>query len=176
MIMRINLPETLEMETPYGRATLTRSRRLCHGRNDLSDIKWYTYTITIENHAELDLAYDCIAVSFAKITEEILKEAAAHICMTGVSTAEQPNIDARTGNIHPKADKEPDREVQQLVLCNQSGPLCAHFLETDDCYCYTAVHKACYYPLINPKDKEYVGNDARYRLLEAVWEALHQQH
>ena len=71
--MRINLPETLEMETPYGRATLTRSRRLCHGRNDLSDIKWYTYTITIENHAELDLAYDCIAVSFAKITEEILK-------------------------------------------------------------------------------------------------------
>ena len=153
---------------------LTRSCKLISGRNELGFIKWYTYQI--DNKDELGLVYDCIAVSFARITPDLLKKAKERIIQTGVSKAQTPNIDANTGNIHPTSKEvipPPEGKVQQLVLCNGRGPLTSNFFETDDCYCYTCVHKACYYPLIDEKDEERFKNDERTVILKAVWNALH---
>ena len=168
-------PKNLDIKIDNERCIkLTRSNRLSTGRNDLSFIQWYTYKI--DNKDELGLDYDCIAVSFARITQDILNQARERIIQIGVSTAQTPNIDANTGNIHPspkEVSKAPDRKVQQLVLCNGSSPLTSNFLETDEYYFYTCVHKACYYPLIDDKDNERFKNDERTIILKAVWNALH---
>ncbi len=167
MISNQELPSELHIVTDkLGSVTLKKGKKLSSGRNNLNDIKWYTYKI--ENHNILGIDYDCIALSFSRITEEILKEAWKSIVREGVSTAERPNIDGNSGNIHPK--NAGNSKIRQLVLCYESGPLTPHFEETEDYYFYSAVHKACYYPLI--RDDKRLHKDYRYKFLKEIWKAL----
>ncbi len=155
---------------------LTRGYKLSSGRNNLRFIKWYTYKI--ENKEDFGLEYDNIAFSFTRITKDILISAAENIVKDGVSTAPLPNIDASTGNIHPAekdTDTDPNGKFCQLVLCMGSGPNTPYFTEIDDYYCYTGVHKACYYPLIDKNDEEGFKCDIRQIILKAVWNKLHEK-
>lgn len=147
---------------------LKLGNRLISGRNNLSYIKWYNYSII--NHKELNLDYDCISLSFLRITRDELKKAAENIMLSGVSTADTPNIDAFTGNIHASGESLKTEKIQQLVLCSSKGPLLPRFFESDEYYYYTAVHKACYYPLID--DNNYFENDIRHILLKRLWNKL----
>ncbi len=152
---------------------LKTSGRLSFGRNTLSDIKWYSYLI--EDPAQAGLDYDCVAVSFSQITIKILEEAQNNIFLSGVSKGKGANIDANSGNIHPDMDtvaSNSSREIKQLVLCSGKGPLMPKFIETDEYYFYSAVHKACYYPPINNKDEEKFKNDFRQVFLKKIWEQL----
>jgi len=163
------IPDTLKIETDeFGIIELEKRHRLSSGRNNLNDIKWYVYEIDKSGHSHL--GYDCIILSFSLITLDTLLEAQKRIIKKDISTNERPNIDGNTGNIHPNKITENNNKIKQLILCNGSGPLAPHFIETGEYYCYNAVHKACYYPLIC--DEEALHENYRYKFLKKVWEEL----
>ena len=168
----VRIPKELIIETKeYGNIRLISNGRLISGTNDLSYIKWFSYTI--ENCDKLREKYDCIAVSFSRITYEILEDATKRIVKTGVSNEPTPNIDSNTGNIHASKNNETKvepKKVQQLVLCHGTGPQKSKFIDSGDYYCYQAVHKACYYPLIC--DDKSLHSNYRYKILEQVWKKL----
>ena len=137
------------------------------GKNELKDIKWYVYSIP--GDLELfDNKYDKVAFMFSKVSADILERLIP--MKKGISKFPWENADVNTGNIHPP--KEDYKKIRQLVLFNGSGPLTLQFVETDEYYIYSAVHKACYYPLIDEKDTERLKDDNRYRFLKAVWEQI----
>ena len=145
------------------------------GKGNLEDIEWFTYDIV--GDIGLFDKYNKVAFMKLRITADMLKSfILANKYVTKISQIPRVNVDAKTGNIHPpKKDDIKFDKVRQLVLFNGSGPLTPQFIKNNDYYIYSAVHKACYYPLINEddkKNKKRLMNDNRYKFLEAVWKAL----
>lgn len=168
-ILKLEKKYTVEYDNKI--IVLKKIGNLRPGKNELKDIKWYVYSIP-GNLELFDNKYDKVAFMFSKVNADILKRLIP--MKEGISKFPWENADANTGNIHPP--KEDYKKIRQLVLFKGSGPLTLQFMETDEYYIYSAVHKACYYPLINEDDNEEnmkkLKDDNRYKFLEAVWKAL----
>lgn len=147
----------------------SRGRNPLNGKGNLEDIEWFTYDIV--GDIGLFDKYNKVAFMKLRITADMLRSFI--LANKDVTKIPRVNVDAKTGNIHPpkKDDIKPD-EVNQLVLFKGSGPLTLQFMETDEYYIYSAVHKACYYPMLDENDEERFKNDNRYRFLKAVWEQI----
>ena len=159
---------------------LERGTRISCGRNELSDIKWYVYKTDEKDLGCFPNGYDGVAAMYTKITEDILNKIKNdNILNTGVSRATRINVDMNTGNIHPPKENVQDSgygEIKQLVLFRGRGPLAPQFINTKDYYVYSAVHKACYYPLISNNDEDKYINDERHKFLEKVWKSLKESN
>lgn len=145
------------------------------------NIKWWTYGFSKDF-----LGYNSIMLMNFKITEddEEFKKAAANVVLTeNVTEIPEPHIDGKTGNIHPgknyidKNGYDKFDKINMLVLSVggvskdgrigvHPGPLNVNKKTTEDDaqYYYTAVHKACYFPLMS-KDIQ-LKNDPRYKFLK----------
>lgn len=174
-----NLPRKIELKS--GICLEMTKYRIHRGRNELSDIFWYQYKIV--NNEEHGIMYDNICLSLFKITEEVRNKAEGKIIQERVSQAERPNIDYKTGNIHPckyYVKCQNNGKIQQLVLCKKRGPRTPEKQVDDNFYVYPSdsgrsgakIHKACYYPMI--EDDPNLHNDCRYRLLKEVWNEINQ--
>ncbi len=150
----------------------SRGKNPLKGKGDLEDIEWFTYDIV--GDIGLFDKYNKVAFMKLRITADMLKSfILANKYVTKISQIPRVNVDAKTGNIHPpKKDDIKFDKVRQLVLFNGSGPLTPQFIKNNDYYIYSAVHKACYYPLLDEKDTERFEKDNRYRFLKAVWEQI----
>ena len=176
-ILKLEKEYTVEYDNKIIVLKKSKGKNPLNGYGGLKDIKWYKFDIEwctnkIEEKIDLGGDYDKVAFMFSKVSADILKRLIP--MKEGISKFPWENADANTGNIHPP--KEDYKKIRQLVLFKGSGPLTLQFMETDEYYIYSAVHKACYYPLINENDNEEnmkkLKDDNRYKFLEAVWKAL----
>lgn len=165
---------TLELDTDC-----KGNPKLHRGKRALKDLCWYEYKIISNDDS---IQYDNIALSPYLIDEDILELARENISKNKVTdpNASRPNIDYKTGNIHPeKINISSDNiEIKQFVLCKGLGPITAIEEGSDDYYLYKTtnrqkgkrVHKACYYPMIS-EDKS-LENNWRQQLLSELYAKL----
>ncbi|MBR6337017.1 MAG: hypothetical protein IKR76_04725, partial [Ruminococcus sp.] len=153
--------------------TLTKSGEWHRGANKLSDIQWFLYEMKIQGLIPHINEYDRIGFMFTPITKENFTDSMLVMINVSKENAVYRNIDLNTGNVHPsKEDVEVAGydEIKQLVLFNGNGPLTMQLVENDEYYIYSAVHKACYYPLI--EDNDDLKNNIRYKFLRTVGEVI----
>ena len=150
------------------------------GRNNLHDVKWFTYSFNNDVNG-----YKAVNLMLFKIDEKTLNEAKKNILYEERSTKPTPNIDGVSGNIHPSHKYINDslyydtkentyyEKISQLVLCkddkNDPGPFNPNIIN-DDCFDFEPlVHKSCYFPRID--DKKPI-DDWRYNLLKEIANSL----
>ncbi|MGN0679430.1 MAG: hypothetical protein ACI4JS_07200 [Oscillospiraceae bacterium] len=191
--LKQNKSYTIKSEE-FGTIKLSRKRQ-SSGRKGLSDLRWVPYSIDwteARNIPESELwikEYNEVVFEPHQINEEIRKAAEPNVFFGGVNEygVARPNIDGKTGNIHPALQTYGDLdfnsvEIAQLVLVIKDGPKCNKLPEDVPHYDYyenpekktgkCLVPKACYYPLIDENDEETVKDDFGYQFLKKIWEEI----
>lgn len=183
----------LKKSYDFEKFTLTKGKRISCGRNNLSGLKWVTYTITRKENdviPEMWKQFDRILFTAYKINADVQFEASKRALRANVSTAKCPNVDLNSGNTHPdiSEDNKPSKsELMQLVLASSNNTIIGPALidipqeiqnqeiPNDRYYIYpVCVPKACYYPLINKNDEEAVKDEFGYLFLKKIWEEIHK--
>lgn len=184
----ILVDDTMKLVLEKGRNTFWRQ-----GIRGLSDIWWYQYRI--ESERSLWWNYDRVLITPFFIDAKIQHDAEKEVLDGGVSDpkAKRPHVDFNTGNIHPVVSKKfqyYESEVGQLVLVR--GTFNSKTGKNDK-HCFPIVKekpaeglyyeyqcgerkryvpRACYYPLIDEKDKNELTDCMGHILLERIWDTI----
>lgn len=170
--------ETIELNNGIVLKKGTRNPR--QGINALKELRWVYYSIEGKFPDEWK-SYDGVLFMPYCIDKSILHGAEEHVYFGGVSKGVRPNIDGNTGNIHPEKQPDFNKEkdiIKQLVLVAGSGPMNNDMPVYEPHYYYEDktkkcfIPQACYYPLIDTKDKEQVEKSFGYKFLKAIWTEL----
>ena len=176
------LPEFIKVYFMDLEINLVKVGNIHIGKNNLNHIKWFEYKLELPQELKGPIAvlenYDNIALNYFKITPKCKQDAEKKCLRQGVSTSETPNIDMRTGNIHPTKEyirNFKEDKIRQMVLCNGDGPKLNSSLKDIETNLYSNiidegiyVNKASYFPIIEDLN----GVCIIHNFMKTVWSEL----